>query len=195
MHPASSVAPVWDALAARDREMLGGKLSGLYDCGEADGVVFDSLATDKRRALLLIASRYDELDIWRHVRRVTNIYGTGGTGVEFFADNHFTARLDAHPDFTTRFARHRDSSAGYFERRRRRGALHLLRANAEGDSWSAHFDLHSPVASPLSFARHVWHERIRGVCPGWRDFDRGEDVNDPARNPADGSVTRGRLWW
>ena len=144
----------------------------MYGYDGSDAEVFDRLDLNKRRALSLLASRLAALDLWRHVRRITNVYGEGGVGCEFVADQTLQSVLVARDDFTTRFARHADAEAGYLERRRPRGSLHLLLMNRAACSWSAHFDAHSPVASPLSVLRHLWHERLRGKRPAWHELQR-----------------------
>jgi hypothetical protein len=158
----------WAALPAGLRAQLSGRLAGLY--GHAsDESAFDSLAEDKREALLIFVRRFSRFGLWRWVGRVTNVYGEGGVGIEFVAREEFFAALGSHPRFTPRFAGHGPATAGgFYEKRRARAALHLLRMRAAPGLWAAHFDGHGPLAGPFSLLRHLWHEVVRGRTPGWR---------------------------
>lgn len=161
----------WERLAREARAALAGRLAGLYG-HESDAAAFDSLAADKQQSLLLFAGRFAELGLWDAVSGITNVYGEGGVGLEFVAAADFSAALDAHALFTRRFARHRDTAEGFYETGRARAALHILRPRAEGPGrhWAAHFDLHSPVASPASALRHLYAEKLRGRTPDWREI-------------------------
>lgn len=155
----------WNDLEPDLQRNLHDKLRGIYGFETSDGEIFDRLAHDKQLALQLLVERFVELKIWRFVLRVTNVYGIGGTGFEFVAADDFVEELSRRRDFTSRFARHTDAHRGFYERHRPRLSLHLLEMNEANASWSAHFDLHSPVASPSSLWRHLWHERMRGATP------------------------------
>jgi hypothetical protein len=156
----------WDGLPDVLREDFAHKLVGLY--GHADAAAaFDSLAADKQQALLLFATRLDELNLWREVKNIENVYGVGGVGMNFRARRTLAAALAAHGGFTSRFAAHADCAEGFFEKRRPRAALHFLRLRDGASLWSVHFDLHAPVATPLSALRHFWSEKVRGKTPGW----------------------------
>jgi len=158
----------WADLSAGARGQLEGRLAGLYG-HTADESAFDSLAEDKQQALLIFVRRFSRFGLWRGVRRVTNVYGEGGVGIEFVAAEDFAAALGSHPRFTPRFAGHGGATdLGYYEKRRARAALHLLRTRADPSRWAAHFDEHGPLAGPLSLLRHLWHEVVRGRTPGWR---------------------------
>ena len=159
----------WDALPAPARAVLAGRLVGLYE-HESDAAAFDSLAADKQHALLLFAGRLGELGLWDSVLRVVNVYGEGGVGLEFEAAEDFSPALDAHGRFTRRFAGHADCDEGFLEKGRSRAALHILRPTGQGHHWAAHFDLHSPLASPASALRHLYAEKLRGRTPDWREI-------------------------
>jgi hypothetical protein len=162
-------ALAWGDLPPSLRAALTGKLAGLYGAA-SDGGAFDALAVDKQQALLIFVETLSRLKLWVEVARVTNVYGEGGVGIEFEAARGFSKRLRRSEVFTTRFARHRDTAEGYREKGRRTAALHFLRARPRARLWSAHFDLYSPNASPLSALRHLWHEKLRARTPGWREI-------------------------
>jgi hypothetical protein len=164
-----NTAPAWDELPPPARAALAGKLAGLYGAA-SDRAAFDALALDKRQALLISAARLGRLKLWADVARVTNVYGEGGVGVEFEAGRGFSKRLRRSTKFTTRFAAHRGTAEGFYEKGRRTAALHILRARPRSRQWAAHFDLYAPLASPLSALRHLWHEKLRGRTPGWREI-------------------------
>jgi hypothetical protein len=158
----------WDDLTEEARAQLSGRLGGLYG-REGDGAAFDALPADKQRALLIFARRFARFGLGESVKRVTNVYGEGGVGIEFVAAEDFEAAVSSHPRFTPRFAGHgRETAGGFYERRRASAALHFLRTRAAPDQWAAHFDLHGPLAGPVSFLRHLWHEVLMGRTPGWR---------------------------
>lgn len=158
----------WAELPAETRAQLEGRLAGLY--GHAtDQSAYDSLAEDKRQALVIFVRRFARFGLWQRVARVTNVWGEGGVGIDFVAREGFGASLSSHPRFTPRFAGHGTATAGgYYEKRRARAALHFLRMRADPNLWAAHFDEHGPLAGPFSLARHLWHEVFRGRTPGWR---------------------------
>ncbi len=157
----------WDDLPQATRSDLTHKLEGLYGHPE-DRRAFEALAGDKQQALLLFVHRLRELNLWREIESVENIYGIGGVGMNFRARPALAATLAAHSQFTTRFAAHSDCAGGFLETGRVRAALHLLRMKDESSLWSIHFDLHAPAATPLSALRHIWREKWRGETPDWR---------------------------
>ena len=59
-----------------------GKLAGMYGWG-TDAQVYAALPEDKRAALLLIARRLGQKDLWKAVGRIVNVYGVGGVGLYF----------------------------------------------------------------------------------------------------------------
>ncbi len=146
-----------------------GKLEGLYGWGD-DEQVYAALPLDKRAALLLIATRLIQKDLWRAVGSIVNVYGMGGVGLYFGAVTDLESELKARNDFTSRFARHRDNSGGFLERNRRRASLHFLyidQPDAERE-WHVHLDLYGPMGSLLSTSTHLLHERWRKFRPDWR---------------------------
>jgi hypothetical protein len=157
----------WQELSPRTREALERRLEGLYGA-ENDERAFDALAVDKQQALLIIARRFFELDLWPVVRRVENVYGEGGVGMNFAAWPVLKSTLERRRDFTQRFARHRDTNGGFLETGVGRASLHVLYVDGETRKWAAHFDLYNPWASPLNAWRHLLHEKLRGYTPGWR---------------------------
>jgi len=102
-----------------------GKLAGMYGWGN-DQEVYAALPEDKRAALLLIARRLGQKDLWKAVGRIVNVYGVGGVGLYFAALIDLESELRGRRDFTPRFARHRDNSGGFLERHRRHASLHFL---------------------------------------------------------------------
>jgi hypothetical protein len=161
----------WDDLPDASRDELTPKLEGLYGHAQAASA-FDSLAADKQQALLLFAARLSDLNLWREIERVENVYGTGGVGMSFRARRGLAPALAAHGRFTSRFATHADCAAGFLETGRPRAALHFLRMKGDASLWSVHFDLHAPAATLLSALRHVWSERVRGETPDWETIKR-----------------------
>jgi hypothetical protein len=156
----------WNDLPDALGVQLSHRLEGLY--GYADAAdAFDSLAADKQQALLLFAARLGDLNLWREVESIKNVYGVGGVGMNFRARRGLSALLAAHGRFTTRFAAHADCAEGFLEKGRTRAALHFLRMKGEARLWSVHFDLHAPAATPLSALRHLWREKVRGETPDW----------------------------
>jgi hypothetical protein len=158
---------VWDELPEALRADLAHKLEGLYGA-EDDARAFDALAVDKQQALLLFAARFRDLNLWREIESIENVYGTGGVGLNIRARNTLAATLAAHRRFSSRFAAHGDTAGGFFETGRARAALHFLRSTADAPLWSVHFDLHAPSATAFSLFRHLWHEKWRGETPDWR---------------------------
>jgi hypothetical protein len=165
---AGAAAARWAELPADVRAQLAGRLAGLY--GHAtDEAAYDSLGDDKRETLLIFLRRFSRFGLWHAVERVTNVYGEGGVGIEFAAREDLSDSLGSHPRFTPRFAGHGGATAGgFYELRRARAALHFLRMRADPNRWAVHFDEHGPLAGPLSFLRHLWHEAFRKRTPGWR---------------------------
>jgi hypothetical protein len=159
----------WGELRPLLRAALLGKLAGLYGAA-TDRAAFDALAVDKQQALLIFVWRFGDLKLWAKVARITNVYGEGGVGIEFEAARGLSKELRRGSRFSTRFAAHRDTAEGFYEKGRRTAALHFLRARPRTRLWAAHFDLYAPLASPLSALRHLWHEKLRGRTPDWREI-------------------------
>lgn len=157
----------WRSLSPETREFLSGKLNGLWDTGN-DEQVFDSLTPDKQLALLLILRRMREKSIWGVVKRVQNVYGEGGVGIDFEAWPLIESTLSRHRDFTRRFANHKDTSGGFYERGRGEAVLHFLYQEGVPRRWYVHFDLYSPVHSMGSAVRHFRHEYLGKLKPDFR---------------------------
>ena len=170
------LALTWENLADSTRDALAGKLCGLYG-GSNDQQVFDSLASDRQQALLLLNQRFVELRLWQAVRSVTNIYGIGGVGMDLVAWPMLRALLGRRRDFTTAYAGHRNNEGGFRERRKERGpSLHIVMVSIAESRWAAHFDLYNPLFSPLEAWRHIYHEGLRHRLPTWRQ------IGGPLRN-------------
>lgn len=157
----------WDELSEALRSDLAHKLEGLYGHDEGHSA-FAALAFDKQQALLLFVTRLSDLNLWREIERIENVYGLGGVGMNFRAQPALASTLARHAKFSSRFAAHGDCAEGFFERGRARAALHLLRMKGDANLWSVHFDLHAPAATPLSALRHLWREKWQGEMPDWR---------------------------
>jgi hypothetical protein len=166
---AESLAPRAEAEAPFMPPEFRGKLEGLYGWG-SDEEVYSTLSLDKRAALELLAHRLEELDLWRAVGRIVNVYGVGGVGMYFAATIDLAAELRGRRDFTRKFARHRDNTGGFIEKRRRRASLHFLYLDgaAGGREWHVHLDLYGPMGSFLSAGKHLYYERWRKFRPDWR---------------------------
>src|SRR3990172_787392 len=157
----------WRNLSLETREALSGKLAGL--CGAADDEgAFDSLSMDKQFALLLILRRMREKSIWSVVRKVQNVYGEGGVGIDFEAWPVIESTLSRRRDFTRLFANHKNTSGGFYERGRSEGVLHFLFQEGTPRRWYVHFDLYSPVHSMGSAVKHFRHEYLGKLKPDWR---------------------------
>lgn len=160
---------LWSELPAEARQLLSGRLSGLYGT-QGDAAAFEQLAQDKREALMLLQKRLAQLDLWRFVGKVVNVYGTGGVGMYFGAHGDLESELERSGKFTRKFARHSDNSGGFLEKHRRRASLHFLYIDPrEGErEWHAHLDLYGPMGSLLSIAMHLRHEHWGTFRPDWR---------------------------
>lgn len=157
----------WSELSAHTRELLAGKLEGLWGA-QSDQAAFDSWPLDKQQAMVLLANRLHEKSLWHVVKKVTNVYGEGGVGIQFIAWPMIESELRRRPDFTRRFANHKDTTGGFYERRRAAAVLHFLFQEGNPRSWYVHFDLYSPVHSLSSALRHFRHEFIGGLKPDWQ---------------------------
>ncbi|HEV7374655.1 MAG TPA: hypothetical protein VGN95_08050 [Pyrinomonadaceae bacterium] len=157
----------WRELPEFTRAALARKLEGLYE-GTGDEAIFDSLAVDKQQALLILVRRFLELKLWDTVHRIENLYGEGGVGMSFIAWPFIKSTLERRADFTTWFARHRNTTMGFIERGRQRASLHILYRDGIANRFEAHFDLYNPWASPVNAWRHLLHEKLRGETPDWR---------------------------
>jgi hypothetical protein len=157
----------WTDLSAEARELLAGKLVGLWNA-PSDSAAFESWPIDKQQALVLLLRRLRQKDLWHLVKQVTNIYGEGGVGLQFYAWPMILSTLTKRKDFTRLFANHKDTTGGFYERRRDSAVLHFLFQEGDPRIWYVHFDLYSPVHSPRSAVRHFRHEFLGKVTPDWR---------------------------
>ena len=157
----------WATLPAETRELLSGKLAGLWGAA-TDGEAFDSWPLDKKQALLLLLDRLYAKGLWDLVKRVNNVYGEGGVGIEFEAWPKIESTLSARTDFTRRFANHPDTSGGFYEKDRDTAILHFLFQEGEPRRWYVHFDLYSPVHSAGSVWKHLRHEYLGNTKPDWQ---------------------------
>ncbi|HEV7904734.1 MAG TPA: hypothetical protein VGO96_12905 [Pyrinomonadaceae bacterium] len=157
----------WVELPETVRADLAHRLGGLYGHDD-DEDAFDVLAVDKQQALLLFAVRLRELDLWREIEKIGNVYGLDGVGLGVRARPGLADTLDAHQQFTSRFASHDDTANGFYEKGRTRAALHFLRMKGDEHLWTVHFDLYAPSGTAGSLLRHWWHESWRGQTPDWR---------------------------
>lgn len=162
-----ATALTWSNLPAPTRELLAGRLSGLWNAS-TDAVAFDSWPIDKQQAMLLVLRRMHVKGLWHLVRQVTNVYGEGGVGLQFVAWPMIESTLSRRRDFTRRFANHKDTSGGFYEKERGVAVLHFLFQEGDPRTWYVHFDLYSPVHSPGSALKHLRHEFLGKVKPDWR---------------------------
>lgn len=158
---------LWKDLSDDLREALTGKLAGLWGAAR-DEEAFNGLTVDKQQALLLVAGRLLAKDLWHVIRKIDNVYGEGGVGICFSAWPIVESTLSARKDFTKFLANHKDTTGGFYERRRADAVLHFLYSEGEPRDWYVHFDLYSPIHSPLSAFRHFWYEFIGKLMPDWR---------------------------
>jgi hypothetical protein len=157
----------WSSLSPATRELLAGRLAGLWGA-PTDQAAFDSWALDKQQALLLLLNRLVAKELWHVVKRVTNVYGEGGVGLQFDAWPVVESTLKRRSDFTRRFANHKDTSGGFYEKHRGEAVLHFLFQEGTPRIWYVHFDLYSPVHSPASALKHLRYEFIGKLTPDWR---------------------------
>jgi len=157
----------WTDLPAATKELLSGRLTGLWGAA-SDAAAFDSWSLDKKQALLLLLNRMHTKGLWHLVKRITNVYGEGGVGLQFEAWPMIESTLTRRRDFTRIFANHKDTSGGFYERERGDAILHFLFQEGEPRTWYVHFDLYSPVHSPASVWKHMRHEFMGKVKPDWR---------------------------
>ena len=173
----------WTDLPVRSRAALTGKLAGLYGAG-SDAEAFDALAVDKQQTLLLLAGRLRQLGLWHAVKRIENVYGLGGVGMNFAAWPLLASALRRHKSFTTLFASHKDTAGGFLEIGRPQAALHFLYTEKIERRWAVHFDWHGPLASPMSALRHLYYEKWQRMNPDWRairaalEYSRSQSLLD-----------------
>ena len=160
-------AVTWANLPYATRELLTGKLAGLWGAA-SDEAAFNSWTLDKKHGMLLLLKRMEFKGLWGLVKRVTNVYGEGGVGLQFEAWPMIESTLKRRSDFTRLFANHKDTAGGFYEKHRRDAVLHFLFQEGQPRTWYVHFDLYSPVHSPRSMWKHFRHEFVGKVKPDWR---------------------------
>jgi hypothetical protein len=171
----ADAALTWTTLPAETRWLLSGKLAGLWNT-PSDAAAFDSWALDKKQAMLLFVDRLNAKDLWNLVKRVTNVYGEDGVGLDFEAWPMIESTLSRRRDFTRVFANHHDRDGGFYEKERENAILHFLFTEGEPRRWHVHFDLYSPVHSPQSALKHVRHEMLGKMRPDWRTIAKHLDT-------------------
>lgn len=163
----SATSLIWANLPDAARELLRGRLKGLWGA-PTDAAAFDSWPLDKKQALLLLLNRMHRKRLWHLVKQVTNVYGEGGVGLQFVAWPMIESTLSRRRDFTRRFANHKDTNGGFYEKQRGVAILHFLFQEGDPRTWYVHFDLYSPVHSPGSAWKHFRYEFLGKVRPDWR---------------------------
>ncbi len=166
---------LWLDLSDDLREALTGKLLGLWDSA-TDEAAFNGLTVDKQQALLLVTARLLAKSLWNVIRKIDNVYGEGGVGIGFSAWPIIESTLRARKDFTPFLANHKDTSGGFYETGRADAILHFLYEEGTPRKWYVHFDLYSPVHSPLSAFKHLRFEFVGKLTPDWRMIQQRLDV-------------------
>ena len=161
----------WDDLPIEARELLKGKLVGLWGAA-SDAGAFESWPIDKQQALVLLLKRMQQKGLWYLVKQITNVYGEGGVGLQFLAWPMIESTLQRRKDFTRLFANHKDTTGGFYEKQRDKAVLHFLYQEGAPRTWFVHFDLYSPVHSPRSALQHLRHEFLGKLTPDWRMIAR-----------------------
>jgi hypothetical protein len=158
---------LWKDLANDVREALTGKLSGLWEA-TSDEAAFNGCTVDKQQTLLIMVSRLRAKGLWHVIKKIENVYGEGGVGIGFAACSLIDPILQGRKDFTRFLANHKDTIRGFYERGRGEAVLHFLYVDEEVQKWYVHFDLYSPVHSPVSAFRHLRYEFLGKLRPDWR---------------------------
>ena len=157
----------WANLPYATRELLTGKLAGLWGAA-TDEAAFDSWTLDKKQGMLLLLNRMQRKGLWHLVKKVTNVYGEGGVGLQFEAWPMIESTLRRRSDFTRLFANHKGTQGGFYEKQRSGAVLHFLFQEGNPRTWYVHFDLYSPIHSPGTMWKHFVHEYMGKVTPDWR---------------------------
>lgn len=168
-------ALAWTDLSEETKDLLTGKLAGLWGAA-SDRAAFDSWPLDKQQALLLLLKRMHAKKLWHLVKRITNVYGEGGVGLQFEAWPMIESTLTRRNDFTRLMANHKDTHGGFYEKKRAAAVLHFLFQEGAPRTWYVHFDLYSPVHSPGSAWKHLRHEFMGKVKPDWRMIEKFLDT-------------------
>jgi hypothetical protein len=162
---------LWQQLSDNTREALAGKLSGLWGAA-SDEAAFDNCAVDKQQTLLIMISRLQVKNLWQVIRKIVNVYGEGGVGLEFSAWPFVKSTLRRRKDFGRFLANHKDTTGGFYEKGRADAVLHFLYLAGKPEKWYVHFDLYSPVYSPVSALKHLRYEFVGKLTPDWRMIQR-----------------------
>ena len=115
-----------------------------------------------------MADRLQAKNLWHVIRKIENVYGEGGVGLGFSAWPVVESTLSTRKDFTRFLANHKDTTGGFYEKGRADAVLHFLFVEGKPRKWYVHFDLYSPVHSPLSAFKHLRYEFIGKLTPDWR---------------------------
>ncbi|MEP6568189.1 MAG: hypothetical protein ABJC10_00305 [Acidobacteriota bacterium] len=157
----------WNVLDDNFRDALAGKLTGLWGA-VSDESAFNSCPVDKQQTLLLMVYRLKEKGLWQLINKIDNVYGEGGVGIGFSAWPLIISTLTSRNDFTRLLANHRGMSGGFYEKRRAAAVLHFIYKEGKPQKWYVHFDLYSPVHSPISAYKHFRHEFLGKLTPDWQ---------------------------
>ena len=157
----------WQNLTSQVKEALTGRLSGLWGAS-SDEAAFNSWPIDKQQAMVLVASRLETKGLWELIRKIDNVYGEGGVGIGFSAWPLIVTTLKDRKDFSRFMANHKGASGGFYERGRANAVLHFIYENGTPQKWYVHFDLYSPVYSPVSAFKHWRYEFLGKLTPDWR---------------------------
>jgi hypothetical protein len=158
---------LWHDIPADTREDLTGRLCGLWGAAN-DEAAFNSFALDKQQALLIMLNRLREKRLWQVIKKIDNVYGEGGVGMQFSARPFILSTLSGRKDFTRFFANHKYMTCGFYEKGRSDAVLHFLYVEGQTQKWYVHFDLYSPVYSLVSLLKHVRYEFVGKLTPDWR---------------------------
>ncbi|MGH9873177.1 MAG: hypothetical protein ACRD9S_12045 [Pyrinomonadaceae bacterium] len=164
---AKAEATTWKELPHAVRETLAGKLTGLWGAA-SDEAAFDNLPVDKQQTLLIMVSRLGAKGLWQLIGRIDNVYGEGGVGIGFSAWPFIVSTLRRRKDFTRFMANHKGTTGGFYERGRSSAVLHFIYEAGKPPKWYVHFDLYSPVHSPVSALKHLRYEFLGKLTPDWR---------------------------
>lgn len=162
---------LWQDLSGATREALAGKLSGLWGA-VTDEAAFNNCAVDKQQTLLIMVSRLQAKGLWQVIRKIDNVYGEGGVGISFLAWPFVKSTLAGRKDFARFLANHKGTTGGFYEKGRADAILHFLYVDGKPEKWYVHFDLYSPVYSPVSALKHLRYEFLGKLTPDWRMIQR-----------------------
>jgi hypothetical protein len=168
---AEATALLWQDLPGDTREALAGKLSGLWGA-PTDEAAFNNCAVDKQQTLLIMVSRLQAKNLWQVIRKIDNVYGEGGVGLGFSAWPFVKSTFSRRKDFGSFLANHKGTTGGFYEKGRADAVLHFLYVDGKPEKWYVHFDLYSPVYSPVSALKHLRYEFVGKLTPDWRMIQR-----------------------